>query len=198
MTGQNPRVLKSGITPERTYIELWDALTNGKTWQGEFANRRKDGSEFYEAALIMPLRGRDGKITHYVAIKEDITEKKRNEEELRRYRLHLEELVETRTAELEHAKRQAEAANQSKSTFLANMSHEIRTPMNAIIASPICCAGSCWRRTKPKSWIRSLPPANICWASSTIFSTCPKSKRKNCNSRTKPLESQPLSTMSVA
>lgn len=75
VTGQNPRVLKSGITPERTYIELWDALTNGKTWQGEFANRRKDGSEFYEAALIMPLRGRDGKITHYVAIKEDITEK---------------------------------------------------------------------------------------------------------------------------
>ncbi|WP_052808331.1 PAS domain S-box protein [Methyloterricola oryzae] len=131
--GRNCRFLQSGATPRATYDSLWDALRRGESWHGEFVNRRKDGSEFHESAHITPLRDRRGRITHYVAIKEDISEKKRTEQELERYRAHLEELVTTRTAELDKAKRQAEAANLSKSTFLANMSHEIRTPMNAII-----------------------------------------------------------------
>ena len=131
--GQNPRILKSGQTPPETYRRLWAAMTAGTPWQGEFHNRRKDGSDYVEYAIVTPLRQPDGSISHYVAVKEDISEKKLIGEELDRHRHHLEELVDSRTTELLSARQQADAANRAKSTFLANMSHEIRTPMNAII-----------------------------------------------------------------
>lgn len=131
--GKNPRILQSGNTPRSTYRELWGELTQGKPWKGEFYNRRKDGTEQVEFAIITPLRQPDGNISHYVAVKEDISEKKRLGEELDRHRHHLEELVVQRTGELEQARLAAESANRAKSVFLANMSHEIRTPMNAIL-----------------------------------------------------------------
>ena len=131
--GQAVGILKSGQTPVSTYEALWAAVTQGNVWSGEFINRRKDGSIYTEAASITPMRNQQGDITHYVAIKEDVTQKKRDDEELMQYRQHLEKLVQTRTLELERAMRAAEAANQAKSTFVANMSHEIRTPLNAIL-----------------------------------------------------------------
>jgi PAS domain S-box-containing protein len=132
-TGKNPSILHSGKTPKATYDAMWDAMKRGQPWKGEFINKRKDGSEYTEFAIITPLRQKDGRISHYVAVKEDISEKKRLGMELDQHRLHLEELVALRTGELLLAKTQAESANHAKSAFLANMSHEIRTPMNAIL-----------------------------------------------------------------
>ena len=139
--GRNPRIVQSGLTEKNTYTELWAAIHIGRTWKGEFFNRRKDGTEYIEYATISPVRQANGEITHYLSIQEDITVKKRLAGELDAHRHHLEELVESRTAELNQARELAEAANRSKSTFLANMSHEIRTPMNAIIGMTHLLAG---------------------------------------------------------
>jgi PAS domain S-box-containing protein len=131
--GANMRVLRSGKTPTETYRDLWQTLAAGGIWQGEFINRRKDGSEYVGAAVIGPVRQPDGTITHYVGVQEDVTEKKRVAAELAQYRDHLEELVALRTTELTRAVAAAEAANIAKSRFLATMSHELRTPMNGVL-----------------------------------------------------------------
>ena len=74
--GRNPRFLKSGETSDEEYRRLWDTLTSGQEWRGEFHNRRKDGTLFWETASISAIRNGDGAISHYVAVKEDVTEKK--------------------------------------------------------------------------------------------------------------------------
>ena len=79
VVGQNPRVLQSKKTPPETYVDLWKSLQAGQVWKGELFNRRKDGSEYTELAIISPIRDAAGKVTHYVAMKEDITAKKEAE-----------------------------------------------------------------------------------------------------------------------
>lgn len=81
--GKTPKILNSGKTPRSTFNELWTALRNGERWRGELINRRKDGSEYIELAFITPVRQTNGEITHYLAIKEDITERKKLETEQR-------------------------------------------------------------------------------------------------------------------
>lgn len=132
--GQNPRVIQSGETPHAVYSEMWTTILEGGEWRGTIRNRKKDGSLYWEYVVISGLKNqKNSEITHFIAVKSDITKNKQNEEELRDHRDHLQTLVEERTTELMIAKEEAESANRAKSAFLANMSHEIRTPMNGII-----------------------------------------------------------------
>lgn len=80
--GQNPRMLKSGVTPDESYEELWKTISSGNEWKGELCNKSKDGEIYWENVTIAPLMGRDGVITHYVAVKEDITEQRQLREDL--------------------------------------------------------------------------------------------------------------------
>jgi two-component system sensor histidine kinase/response regulator len=81
--GQNPRILKSGMTTAAEYQELWATINSGRTWHGEFCNRKKNGELYWESAAISPILDGQGNITHFVAVKQDITERKRAENELR-------------------------------------------------------------------------------------------------------------------
>lgn len=77
--GQNPRLVQSGETPAEQYRMLWETIGRGEVWEGEFFNRRKDGSLYWERATIAPVSDDSGHISHYVAIKEDISERKKTE-----------------------------------------------------------------------------------------------------------------------
>ncbi|NVO02477.1 MAG: PAS domain S-box protein, partial [Bacteroidetes bacterium] len=74
--GKNPRILGSGLTPRMVYCELWETLKAGFEWKGEFSNRKKNGDIYIESASISPIIDEFGKITNFVAVKEDITERK--------------------------------------------------------------------------------------------------------------------------
>ncbi len=113
--GKNPSFLKSGHHSQSFYRKLWQTITSGRPWHGTFCNEDKNGTMYWEHASISPVRDPQGNVTHFVAVKENITRLLQYENELKK------------------AKESAERANRAKSDFLANMSHELRTPLNAII-----------------------------------------------------------------
>jgi len=81
--GQNPRILKSDHTPPSVYRELWKTIKAGHEWRGEFQNKKKNGELYWESATISPLKSADGSTAYYLAVKEDITERKQMEESIR-------------------------------------------------------------------------------------------------------------------
>ncbi|MDO8605576.1 MAG: PAS-domain containing protein [Phaeospirillum sp.] len=113
--GKNPRVLKSGLTQDDTYRNLWRTISSGGTWEGDIQNRKKNGELFWESATISPIRAPDGAVIHFLAVKEDISARKQAE------------------ADLLAAWQAAEEANRSKTVFLSHMSHELRTPLTAVL-----------------------------------------------------------------
>lgn len=114
--GKNPRFLSSGETSTDEYNELWNALRSGGEWVGEFHNKKKNGKLYWESAVISTIKNTDGNITHYLAVKEDITEKKQLEAE-----------VKLRNLEVANAQLLAGVGK------MANMiAHDLRNPLSSI------------------------------------------------------------------
>lgn len=148
--GGKPSFVKSGIQDEAFYKKMWNTIKQGYIWEGRLVNKKKSGVLYDEKMTISPIKDRNGIVTHFVAIKNDISELIARENELTEARSVAEhaakELKETLEESeklrmvAENAKEEAlkyaketEEANKIKSEFLANMSHELRTPLNGII-----------------------------------------------------------------
>ena len=81
--GENPSILQSGTMDKAIYADMWQTLVAGREWKGELHNRRKNGELYWEYASIAPVRDKNGNVTNYIAIKEDVTDRKRMEDDLR-------------------------------------------------------------------------------------------------------------------
>jgi PAS domain S-box-containing protein len=113
--GRKINILESGKTDASVYSDLWKTITSGKIWQGEFINKKKNGGEFIEDAVISPIFDNKGNIVNYIAIKQDITVKKQLTTELKNNELKLIEL------------------NATKDRFISILAHDLRSPFNALI-----------------------------------------------------------------
>jgi len=102
--GKNPRILKSGETTAQEYTQLWNIITSKGEWRGEFHNLKKSGELYWESAVISPITDQHGTITHFLAVKEDITERKQAEEMLQKTTEEREKLIKELQAALDSIK----------------------------------------------------------------------------------------------
>lgn len=99
--GKHTRILKSGLNEKSTYANLWETITKGEKWQTEWINKRKNGELYWEQITISPIVNEKGKTTNFLALKQDISERKKFEEEILELNTNLEKKVAERTVELE-------------------------------------------------------------------------------------------------
>jgi diguanylate cyclase (GGDEF)-like protein/PAS domain S-box-containing protein len=91
--GQSPGILKSGLTAPEYYRDMWATMVSGEIWRGELLNRKKSGELFWESEVISALKNAAGEITHFIAVKEDVTERKHQEKRLRLWERAIESSV---------------------------------------------------------------------------------------------------------
>jgi PAS domain S-box-containing protein len=115
--GKNPRILKSGHTSDEEYQRLWKTITTGGEWSGELLNKGKNGNLFWERARITSIKDRNGKITHFLAVKEDITEQKQSQDAIRQMQHQLAHVARLSTL----------------GEMAAEMAHELNQPLYAIV-----------------------------------------------------------------
>ena len=123
--GRTPRVLRSGKQPPAFFASMWEVILRGEVWRGELVNKRKDGTLYDEEMTITPVQNTQGEVTHFIAIKLDISERKRSEQALAETRDLLEKLVADRTAQLMEV-------NGNLQTFTHTAAHDLRSPLRAI------------------------------------------------------------------
>ena len=115
--GQKASLLRSGQTPKATYEDLWHTILSGKRWRGEICSRKKDGNTYWESASIFPIRDESGKITHFIGMMDDISERKRLEQEQRQLE-----------AQLHHAQKM-----KTIGTLAGGIAHDFNNLLQAII-----------------------------------------------------------------
>lgn len=154
--GKNPNILNSGKQDKSFYSEMWESIKSGKTWQGRFHNKKKNGELFWESSIISPLKNQEGEITNFIAVKEDITKEVELENELEKHQKELERLIQERTSELQIANEnlnkeiakskfaekevlkayeKEKELNEIKTRLISTVSHEFRTPLTGIKGS---------------------------------------------------------------